>query len=541
MTLVAVLLAALAAATAALCSLADGALLSLDEETPPASPTVAGLLARRETAHRALAFGRIVAQLMAGILSAGALVSSGLPAADLAPLALLAGIAIVIIAESVARTAGDSVGARAVESLAPFIAAITWVMRPVVAFGTWCDALLNHLLPSTPPDEEDREATLEQFREVVEAEADVTRDEAVLLRGVFSLGHTAVQEIMVPRVDIIGIDRATTWSEVVDRVRSARHARLVVFDGTLDEVVGILYAKDLLPAVIADAEPGAGWLSLVRPATFIPAAKNVDARSDIWSLGVVLYEALAGTPPFNAESMPQIVTRILHTPAPPLAESRPDVPPSVVAIVERCLAKDPAARFGDVAELAWGLAPFVEDGARSVERIARVLGRNETLPDVADRRQTEHDPPGAVLAPSMRPGADAWGGTQAHLPRRSAGPWIVAAVLGACVVVGVAAVVVRTVRHREPARSVTSIVAPRPSATAQDPTPVKLAPPSEPPAPSASSSPGAEPSVAGPHTKPTVPRARPAPVAIGAAVTPSPALAPAPAPEPTDPLHMGIK
>lgn len=278
MTLVAVLLAALAAATAALCSLADGALLSLDEETPPASPTVAGLLARRETAHRALAFGRIVAQLMAGILSAGALVSSGLPAADLAPLALLAGIAIVIIAESVARTAGDSVGARAVESLAPFIAAITWVMRPVVAFGTWCDALLNHLLPSTPPDEEDREATLEQFREVVEAEADVTRDEAVLLRGVFSLGHTAVQEIMVPRVDIIGIDRATTWSEVVDRVRSARHARLVVFDGTLDEVVGILYAKDLLPAVIADAEPGAGWLSLVRPATFIPAAKNVDAQ-----------------------------------------------------------------------------------------------------------------------------------------------------------------------------------------------------------------------------------------------------------------------
>jgi serine/threonine-protein kinase len=262
------------------------------------------------------------------------------------------------------------------------------------------------------------------------------------------------------------------------------------------------------------------------------SAKNVDARSDIWSLGVVLYEALAGTPPFNAESMPQIVTRILHTPAPPLAESRPDVPPSVVAIVERCLAKDPAARFGDVAELAWGLAPFVEDGARSVERIARVLGRSEAPPQ-----------PGAVLAPSMRPGADAWGGTQAHLPRRSAGPWIVAAVLGACVVVGVAAVVVRTVRHREPARSVTSIVAPSPSTTAPDPTPVKLAPPSEPPAPSASSSPGVEPSVVGPHTKPTVPRARPAPVAIGAAVAPSPTLAPAPAPapEPTDPLHMGIK
>ena len=277
MTLVAALLATLAALTAALCALADGALLSVDEVAPPVSPAVGGLIGRRESAHRALAFGRIVAQLLAGVLSAGALVSSGLPAADVAPLVLLAGV-VVVIAESVARTAGDSRGVNAVVSLAPFIGGIEWTMRPVVAFGTWCDALLNHLIPSTPPDDEDREATLEQFREVVEAEADVTRDEAVLLRGVFSLGHTEVQEIMVPRVDIVGIDRGTTWSEVVDRVRSARHARLVVFDGTLDEVVGILYAKDLLSAVIADAEPEAGWLSLVRPATFIPSAKNVDAQ-----------------------------------------------------------------------------------------------------------------------------------------------------------------------------------------------------------------------------------------------------------------------
>jgi len=132
------------------------------------------------------------------------------------------------------------------------------------------------VLPPVTPDEEDREETIEQFRQVVAAEAEVTRDEAVLLKGVFSLGDTAVQEIMVPRVDIVGIERATPWGEVVDRVRSARHARLVVFDGTLDEVMGILYAKDLLPALVADAEPAGGWLSLVRPATFIPGTKTVD-------------------------------------------------------------------------------------------------------------------------------------------------------------------------------------------------------------------------------------------------------------------------
>ncbi len=270
------IIALVAAALAALCAFSDGALLAIDVDVPPSAPALRALLERRESAHGALAFGRILAQLLAGALSARSLVMSGVPSAWLVPFAVLAGIVIVAAAESAARTVGDARGAEGVGRLLPFVLGVEWLLRPVVEFGSWCDALLNRVLPSTPPDEEDREATLEQFREVVEAEADVTRDEAVLLRGVFSLGHTEVQEIMVPRVDITGLDRETSWSEVVDRVRSARHARLVVFDGTLDEVVGVLYAKDLLPAVINDAEPEAGWFSLVRPATFIPAAKTVD-------------------------------------------------------------------------------------------------------------------------------------------------------------------------------------------------------------------------------------------------------------------------
>jgi CBS domain containing-hemolysin-like protein len=270
--------AGLAAVAAAVCAFADGALLAIDEDESPASAMARSLQARREKTHRALAFGRILSQLLAGAGAAAALKASGVPPRQVAPLVVVVGILIVVITESAARSAGDAMGARAVERIAPLIVAVERLLWPVVTFGAWCDSLLLRLLPPSEPDEEDREATVEQFREAVAVEAEVTRDAAVLLKGVFSLGDTEVREIMVPRVDIVGVEKETQWSEVVDRVRSARHARLLVFDGTLDEVVGILYAKDLLPALIAGEEPAGGWLTLVRPALFIPGTKDVDAQ-----------------------------------------------------------------------------------------------------------------------------------------------------------------------------------------------------------------------------------------------------------------------
>jgi CBS domain containing-hemolysin-like protein len=67
---------------------------------------------------------------------------------------------------------------------------------------------------------------------------------------------------------------------MLDRVRSSEHARFPVFDETLDNVVGILYAKDLLPAVVAlgSSEPPDDWTTLVRPATFIPLTKTIDQQ-----------------------------------------------------------------------------------------------------------------------------------------------------------------------------------------------------------------------------------------------------------------------
>src|SRR6185503_10509039 len=87
-------------------------------------------------------------------------------------------------------------------------------------------------------------------------------------------------------------------------------------------------------------------------------SKNVDGRSDIWSLGVILYEGLVGDPPFKHDSFAAVVAAITADAPPPLRECRPDVSEALEAVVMRCLEKDPERRFQTVAELVHALEPL---------------------------------------------------------------------------------------------------------------------------------------------------------------------------------------
>jgi serine/threonine-protein kinase len=103
------------------------------------------------------------------------------------------------------------------------------------------------------------------------------------------------------------------------------------------------------------------------------SSRDVDHRTDIWSLGVILFELITGVVPFTGEMFSEICVKIATQGPPPLRSLRPEAPEGLEAVINRCLEKDRSRRFGSIGELAQALAPFAPDGSRSnAVRIARV-------------------------------------------------------------------------------------------------------------------------------------------------------------------------
>lgn len=104
------------------------------------------------------------------------------------------------------------------------------------------------------------------------------------------------------------------------------------------------------------------------------SVRDVDARSDIWALGVIMYELLAGVTPFAANGFPELVLKIASDAPAALRNRAPDVPLALEQVILKCLDKDPGKRFATVGELALALVEFApRRGRLSLERISGVL------------------------------------------------------------------------------------------------------------------------------------------------------------------------
>jgi CBS domain containing-hemolysin-like protein len=116
---------------------------------------------------------------------------------------------------------------------------------------------------------------INEFIEASEEDGLVNEEESEMIRSIFALGSTVVREIMVPRTDMACVSVTASVHELLETIITCGHSRIPVFENTIDNIIGLLYAKDLLKSW-GDADDELQIRSLMRQPYFIPETKNLE-------------------------------------------------------------------------------------------------------------------------------------------------------------------------------------------------------------------------------------------------------------------------
>ncbi len=159
------------------------------------------------------------------------------------------------------------------------------------------ERLAEFLTPQPNSPTERRQELIETLREA-QSEGLIDADALSMIEGVFQVGQLSARDILVPRAQIDWIDINLSLSAIIKSVITAAHSRFPVFEGSKDNVIGILLAKDLLRHSTEDAFQVRDWL---RPAVFIPESKRLsvllrDFKDNRNHLAIVVdeYSGVAG-------------------------------------------------------------------------------------------------------------------------------------------------------------------------------------------------------------------------------------------------------
>ena len=193
--------------------------------------------------------------LAAGAMAAAAVVWWVHPAAEAMPRFLLAVSLVWLVGDLLPRVLA-ALSPELVDASQAMARGSLRLFQPLLLLVAWTDRGGRQAAPRAPHGGE-RGADREMFQ------------------GVFALREMTVAEVMTPRIDIVGVDVSDPREDVVETLRQSAYSRILVFADHPDAVVGVLYAKDLLPGL---GDPAGDWHALIRPAAFVPEAKALAAQ-----------------------------------------------------------------------------------------------------------------------------------------------------------------------------------------------------------------------------------------------------------------------
>jgi Hemolysins and related proteins containing CBS domains len=152
-----------------------------------------------------------------------------------------------------------------------------WLLLPLVSFSMGLHKLL---LKTVNYDDKFSFLTEKEKLKLAESsETDETaldEEEKEMIHSIFKLGELTVDQIMVPRINIFGLDSTSDFETTLDAIRTEGHSRFPVYKETIDSIVGILYAKEVLSWISQNSPQSWNLNSIIKKAHFVPMGKKVD-------------------------------------------------------------------------------------------------------------------------------------------------------------------------------------------------------------------------------------------------------------------------
>lgn len=181
---------------------------------------------------------------------------------------------VVVLGELAPLAIGRIWAEGVVSSLRDFAFATRFLMLPFIRGLSLCGNLLLRILGKHPDSERVEQKVLELALDGAKRGL-IAADEADMIEGVVTLHRRTVDQVMTPRTDIVALESSTTVNDAFELFRKSGHSRLPVYEETLDNIVGVLYAKDLLFRIGDDGIGSRKVAELTREPLFVPETKPV--------------------------------------------------------------------------------------------------------------------------------------------------------------------------------------------------------------------------------------------------------------------------
>jgi len=239
-----------------------------------------------------LLIGQLVTGTLVGILVEGRLGGYGI---------LIGTVAEVIIFFVIAEVAPKTYAVQHTETAALRLSGLLWAVTRFPPLRVLSKALIgvaNVLLPGKglKKGPYTTEEDIRQMADVAAEEQVIEREERRLIHSIFEFGDTVVREVMVPRPDMIGVEADATVDEALEKAIAAGVSRLPAFGEGPDDILGLVYLKDIVRRTRENSEGAHGTLrELVRPAVFVPEQKKVaellrEMQKDKFHMAIVIDE-----------------------------------------------------------------------------------------------------------------------------------------------------------------------------------------------------------------------------------------------------------